>query len=77
MFSELGLEEMSRIKAPVVDADKCVGCGICEYRCHMVHVVNEGNLSKSAIVVLAENEHRLRRFPKAPEHLPLPGSPYP
>lgn len=28
------LEEMSRIKAPFVLADACVGCGLCEYRCH-------------------------------------------
>jgi len=63
MFSELELEEMSRIEAPIVDAGKCVGCGICQYRCHMRHVVQEGRLEQSAIVVSAQNEHRLLDFP--------------
>jgi NAD-dependent dihydropyrimidine dehydrogenase PreA subunit len=75
MFSELELEEMSRIKAPWVDADKCVGCGICEYRCHTRYVVQENKLSESAIVVFAENEHRLRRYPDTSEHLPEPNTP--
>jgi ferredoxin len=74
MFSELELEEMSRIKVPVVDADKCVGCGICQYRCHKKHVSQESKLPQSAIVVLVENEHRLRSYPKAPEYLPKPNT---
>jgi NAD-dependent dihydropyrimidine dehydrogenase PreA subunit len=31
--SEMELEEMSRIDAPFVRADACVGCGLCEFRC--------------------------------------------
>jgi ferredoxin len=34
MFSELELREMTRIRAPFVNAEACVGCGICQYRCH-------------------------------------------
>jgi len=75
MFSELELEEMSRIRAPYVDADKCVGCGICEYRCHTRYVVQEKRLSASAIVVFAENEHRLLSYPAAGEDLPNPNTP--
>jgi len=75
MFSELELEEMSRISAPFVDTDKCVGCGICQYRCHTKHVVQEKRLSASAIVVFAENEHRLLSYPAAGEGLPDPNTP--
>ena len=50
-FSELELEEMSRIKAPHVQADACVGCGLCEYRCHARWVANAGRLPQSAITV--------------------------
>ena len=74
MFSELELEEMSRIRTPWVDADRCVGCGICEYRCHTKYVVQEDKLSKSAIVVFAENEHRLRRYPDTQGALPKPNT---
>jgi len=49
--SEMELEEMSRIDAPHVIADKCVGCGLCEYRCHSRWVTNERRLPHSAIVV--------------------------
>jgi NAD-dependent dihydropyrimidine dehydrogenase PreA subunit len=62
MFSELELEEMSRIQAPMVDVDTCVGCGICEYRCHKKYVVQEGTLSTSAIVVLAHNQPPRREW---------------
>jgi NAD-dependent dihydropyrimidine dehydrogenase PreA subunit len=70
MFSDLELEEMSRIKVPRVDIEKCVGCGICEYRCHKRYVIQENKLPESAIVILAENELRLRSYPTAAEHLP-------
>ncbi len=54
MFSDLELSEMSRILAPVVNAEACVGCGICEYRCHTRNVVQEQALAHSAIRVSAE-----------------------
>ncbi len=49
--------EMSRIEAPFIDRDACVGCGLCEYRCHAVYVKREKIFSKSAIVV----QNMLRR----------------
>ncbi len=72
MFSEVELEAMSRIRAPVVNADACVGCGICQYRCHTRQVLQEGRLEHSAIVVRAEREHRLLSFPTDPRELPSP-----
>ncbi len=74
MFSELELEAMSRIRAPVVDANQCVGCGICQYRCHMRNVVQEHLLDNSAIVVFARNEHRLTTFPDTVDRLPRPNT---
>jgi len=70
MFSEIELEAMSRIRVPVVSADLCVGCGICQYRCHTRRVLQEGILQESAIVVVAQDEHRLRSFPADPQDLP-------
>jgi len=58
VFSEMELEAMSRIRVPVVDADACVGCGICQYRCHTRYVIQQRRLPSSAIVVVAENEQR-------------------
>jgi ferredoxin len=51
VFSALELEEMSRILAPVVDPPACVGCGLCENRCHVVNVVRERKLAASAVTV--------------------------
>lgn len=75
MFSQDEIDAMSRIGVPVVDAEKCVGCGICEYRCHEKYVVQLVELAASAIVVSAENEHRLTSFPKDPAQLPTPNTP--
>ena len=61
-FSESEIDEMSRIQAPTVDPDKCVGCGICTYRCHTRYVVQEKKLTESAIRVFAENEPRQKSF---------------
>lgn len=62
MFSDQEIEEMSRILAPHVDADACVGCGICQYRCYSRYVVQDKSLARSAIAVVPENEHRLLDF---------------
>jgi len=70
MFSEVELEAMGRIHVPVVKADSCVGCGICQYRCHTRNVLQEDILEQSAITVRAENEHRLLSFPADPQSLP-------
>jgi ferredoxin len=49
--SDMMLEAMSHIQAPHVIVEKCVGCGLCEYRCHSRWVTNEKSLPRSAIVV--------------------------
>ena len=62
-FSDFEIDEMSTILAPVVAADKCVGCGICTYRCHTKFVVQDGRLDESAITIDARNENRRLTFP--------------
>lgn len=74
-FSDFEIDEMSRIEAPFVDPDKCVGCGICTYRCHTKYVKQERILTESAIVTFADNEHRRTAFPTRPESLPKPNTP--
>lgn len=51
---ELGqpLEE-SGFLAPVVLADKCVGCGLCQTRCYGINVASKNLLTESAIVIQA------------------------
>ncbi|MGB2819947.1 MAG: 4Fe-4S dicluster domain-containing protein, partial [Phycisphaerae bacterium] len=56
-FSEQELEEMSRIKAPFVKPEACVGCGLCEFRCHTALVLNEKALPRSAVVVIGPPAH--------------------
>jgi NAD-dependent dihydropyrimidine dehydrogenase PreA subunit len=43
----------SGFSAPVVLADKCVGCGLCQTRCHVINVKTKKLLSSVAIVVEA------------------------
>ena len=43
----------SGFSAPVLLADKCVGCGLCQTRCHVINVKTKGLLTSSAIVVEA------------------------
>ena len=38
-------------KAPFVNAAACVGCGICQYRCHTLYVVQQRILDRSAVRV--------------------------
>ena len=67
MFSELELSEMSRIRAPFVKSEACVGCGICQYRCHTRYVIQEQVLGHSAIrvfVVAPAPESAIRRQPQ-------------
>ena len=64
-FSESEIDEMSRIEAPTVNPETCVGCGICTYRCYTKYVVQEKKLVESAIRVFAENEQRQLFFPSA------------
>jgi len=46
------IESMSRIEAPHIVSEKCVGCGLCEYRCHSALVRRRGILPRSAVVVM-------------------------
>ena len=50
-------------RAPHVLGDQCVGCGLCQARCHNINVRQKHLLGESAIVVLAGDgrEDRLRR----------------
>ncbi|MBM4039622.1 MAG: 4Fe-4S dicluster domain-containing protein [Planctomycetes bacterium] len=54
--------EGSGFSAPVVLADKCNGCGLCQTGCYHEHV-KAGRMAESAIVVIAGpgNEDRLTR----------------
>jgi ferredoxin len=47
--------------APVVLAEKCVGCGLCQTRCNGINVKEKGLLTESAIIIKAGvgNEDRL------------------
>jgi len=68
-FSDLVINEMSTILAPFVDSEKCVGCGICTYRCHTNYVKHGDRLEKAAITIVAENEHRRMQFPASASEL--------
>ena len=39
--------------APVIVPERCVGCGLCQTRCHGIHVEVNGLLERTAIEVLA------------------------
>jgi Pyruvate/2-oxoacid:ferredoxin oxidoreductase delta subunit len=39
--------------APAVLADKCVGCGLCQMRCHSINVKNKKLLERTAIHIEA------------------------
>jgi len=45
--------EGSGYLAPVVLADKCVGCGLCQMRCHSINVKNKKLLEESAVRIQA------------------------
>lgn len=53
--------DSSGFAAPVVVADKCVGCGLCQTRCHQINVKSKGLLQETAIWIEAgqEKEDRL------------------
>ena len=48
--------------APVVAADRCVGCGLCQTRCFGINVQEKGLLVESAIVILAGGDREDRRL---------------
>jgi ferredoxin len=45
--------EDSGYLAPVVLADKCVGCGLCQTRCYGINVADKHLLSESAVIISA------------------------
>lgn len=45
--------EGSGFAAPVVIPSKCVGCGLCQSRCHHINVLEKRLLTESAIIVYA------------------------
>lgn len=47
--------EMSHILAPFIDPDACVGCGLCEHRCHNAYVKREGIFRRAAVTVVPED----------------------
>ena len=53
--------EDSGFAAPVVVADRCVGCGLCQTRCRAVNVLQKELLTRAAIIVEAgtDKEDRL------------------
>jgi len=62
-LDEAGLPvEDSGYLAPVVLADRCVGCGLCQTRCYGINVADRKVLTQSAIVVSAGagKEDRMR-----------------
>ncbi|MCC9608639.1 4Fe-4S binding protein [Blastopirellula sp. JC732] len=60
-YTQVGVEvddqgqpiEGTGFAAPIVLADKCVGCGLCQTRCNVINVKQRHVLSKSAIIVEA------------------------
>ena len=54
--------EDSGFLAPVVLAERCVGCGLCQTRCYRINVKSQERLDESAITIVAGpgKEDRLR-----------------
>lgn len=48
--------------APVVLAEKCVGCGLCQMRCRGINVKEKHVLDRSAICLVAGGDHEDRIF---------------
>ncbi|MCP4857799.1 MAG: 4Fe-4S binding protein [Fuerstiella sp.] len=71
-FSDFEIDDMATIQAPFVDDAKCVGCGICTYRCHTRFVVQDLRLNEAAITIAAQNEHRRLTFPLTAQELGPP-----
>ncbi len=54
--------EDSGFLAPVVLADKCVGCGLCQTRCYGINVADKRLLTASAIIINAGENKEDRLF---------------
>ena len=73
----------SGFSAPVVLADKCVGCGLCQTRCHIINVKTKKLISSVAIVVeagpgkedrIASGSYRVLRQSEAQSKAPVQNS---
>ncbi len=53
IFSPDQVEQMGRITAPFIRAEACVGCGLCEYRCHTALVKGQKLLPRAAMAIVA------------------------
>lgn len=58
VVSETELEAMGSIEAPFVDASVCIGCGLCEYRCHTAYTKQAHLLPASAIRVVPTTKEK-------------------
>ena len=56
LFSDEEIDAMSHTEAPFINPDNCVGCGLCEYRCHSALVKQQKQLSQAAIYVTAQEQ---------------------
>ena len=50
----------SGFSAPMIRADKCVGCGLCQARCYSINVKEKGLLAESAVHVQAGGDREDR-----------------
>ncbi len=83
-LDETGLPiDGSGFSAPVVLADKCVGCGLCQTRCHSINVKTKHLLASSAIVVeagpgkedrMASGSYLALREQERKQNVPAPGA---
>ena len=62
--------EGSGYLAPVVLADKCVGCGLCQTRCFGINAQEKGLLGESAIIIQAGGDREDRML--SGSYLPAP-----
>lgn len=58
-FNAIELHVINGWKKPVVFPEKCVGCGLCEFRCPVNANLETGYKGRAAIVVSSQGEQRI------------------